>query len=85
MSCSSAARIIAAWAAPRSRPFDLIRIYLLGALPAFFLYVGNVYIEPGASDFTKVAELMLRDAHLDGGLLNGGQGREIGDGADLVA
>ncbi len=79
MSCSSAARIIAAWAAPRSRPFDLIRIYLLGALPAFFfLYVGNVYIEPGASDFTKVAELMLRDAHLDGGLLNGGQGREIG-------
>ena len=79
MCCSSATRSIAAWAAPRTRPFDLIRIYSLGAIPAFFfLYFGNVYIEPGASEFIKVAELMLGNAHLDGGLLNGGQGREIG-------
>jgi hypothetical protein len=79
MSCNSAARSITAWAAPRSRPFDLIRIYSLSAIPAFFfLYFGNINILPGASEFIKVAELMLGNAHLDGGLLNGGQGRELG-------
>jgi hypothetical protein len=79
MICSSTTRRTAVWIAPGSKPFDLIRIYSLSAIPAFFfLYFGNIWIEPGASEFIKVAQAMLGDAHLDGGLLNGGQGREIG-------
>jgi hypothetical protein len=77
--CELAARHVIAWVGPRSRPFDLIRIYALSmTIMFFFLYFGNILIDPGAADFIKLAELMLGGPNFTGRLINGAQGREIG-------
>src|SRR5579862_475089 len=77
--CERAARHAIAWAGPRSKPFDLIRIYTLSAtLMFFFLYFGNILIDPWAADFIKLAEAMLGYPSFTGRFINGGQGREIG-------
>src|ERR1700684_1063350 len=51
-----------AWLGPRSKPYDLIRIYAIGAVIAFFfLYFGNIRIENGASDYIELARTILND------------------------
>jgi hypothetical protein len=73
------ARHAIAWIGPRSKPFDLIRIYALSAtILFFFLYFGNILIEGGAADLIKLAESMLGNPSFTGRLINGAQGREIG-------
>src|ERR1700729_434418 len=69
---------VTAWACPRSKSFDLIRIYLVGALVGFFfLYVGDMSVQPGAGDYVLVEEAILHNSHLDS-LPNAPYGRDIG-------
>ena len=68
-----------AWIGPRSKPFDLIRIYTLSAATLFFfLYFGNALIDGGAADFVKLADSMLGNPSLAGRMINGAQARELG-------
>jgi len=69
-----------AWLGPRSKPYDLIRIYAIGAVIAFFfLYFGNIRIENGASDYIELARTILNDdGSLQKHLPNGVWGRDVG-------
>jgi hypothetical protein len=72
-------RTLGAWLGPRSKPFDLIRIYAFGAIIAFFyLYFGNIFVEPGATEYINLAQAILSGSDLKGHVLNGAWGRDIG-------
>jgi hypothetical protein len=72
-------RTLGTWLGPRSKRFDLARTYAVGAAIAFFyLYVGNIYVEPGATEYIDLAQAMLSGGDLKGHILNGAWGRDIG-------
>src|SRR4029453_14349192 len=72
-------RTLGTWLGPRSKRFDLARTYAVGAAIAFFyLYVGNIYVEPGSTEYIDLAQAMLSGGDLKGHILNGAWGRDIG-------
>jgi hypothetical protein len=71
--------MLGAWLGPRSKPFDLIRIYAVSAtIGFFFLYFGNIFVEPGAANYIKLLRTILSGQNLIGHPPNGVWGRDIG-------
>ena len=72
-------RSASAWVGAGSKGFDLIRIYAIGAVVAFFfLWVGNIWVEPGSVDYINIAQAMLSGTDLRDNPPNGFSGRDIG-------